>query len=100
MIAELPVQRIGVVLDLLLPFRAVLFQHLASVVVGEHRLDARGDVPGIERDGTGRRDRGQVGVAQTLQHDRRLHILIELLDVGVREIVLAVVEREGALLHR
>ena len=35
-----------------------------------------------------------------MQHDRRLHILIELLDVGVVEIGVPVKQREGALLHR
>ena len=90
----------GVVDDLLLGARAILLEHLASVGIGKHRLDPRRHVARVERDGAGRRDRGQQRVADAVLGDRVAHILVHLHHVAGGEVLLGVEERERALLLR
>ena len=87
-----------VVDHLLLGARAVGHQHLAGVAHREHRLDARRDVAGEQRDGAGGGDRGDQGVADTMFGDALADVPRQGADDLALEILVAVEQREGALL--
>ena len=75
-------------------------QHAPLVAEVEHRLDAARHVAGEERDGAGRRDRGEQPVADAVRGDRGAHLLGQAPHVGRRQKLLRVEQREGALLAR
>ena len=96
----LAIQPYRVILDHFLAPGAVRLQHLAREAVCEHRLDPGRHVVGQQRDGAGRRDRGQQGVAYAVPGNQREHISIELAHALPGEVGLAVEQREGTLLGR
>ena len=97
---QLVEQAEGVVAHLLLAAAAVGHQDVAAVFEAEHRLQARGDVVGEERDGAGGRDGGEQRVADAVAGDAVPQILLQLADRFAGQKLVAIEEREGALLAR
>ena len=90
-------QAVGAVGDLLLAAVAVGHHHVALEAEAEHRLQARGDVVGEDRDRAGGRHRGQKRVADAVLADRRAHVLIQPADGLAGQVLLGVIERERPL---
>ncbi len=93
-------QREGVVLHGFLPGRAVALQDAPLVTEVEHRLDARGHVAGQQRDGAGRRDRGEEAIADAVRSNRSAHVLGQAPHIRRSQKLLGVEQREGAFLAR
>ena len=83
--------------DFLLAPGAVGHQDMTAVFETEHRLQARRNVVGEQRNRAGRRDRRQQCVADTVFGDSRLHVLIHLADGFAGQVLVPVEQRKRTL---
>ena len=86
-----PIESPGIVRNFLRLPRTVGHQHIARIAVGKNRFNARGDVVGKQRNGAGRRDRGQQRIPNTVRFDGRLNLVIEGPDVLAGEVFFRIV---------
>ena len=97
---EAPEQAIGVIADLLFLAFALGKADVAGIGEGVDRLETGGNVIGEQRDGAGRRHRGQKGVADAVACDGVVDVRIERLDALALEKLPGVIKRKRPLLRR
>ena len=87
------------VFDIFVMGTPVLTQDAAQIGEFENRLNSARDVASEQRNCTGRRDRRQAAIAQTVRGDIGLHRGVEALDIWPAKKRVARVERERAFLR-